>query len=135
MSIPPSERGISNNPENPEIKQKPIQELTREDMKLIAEKTEGKFIDNSRVYDFEIGSVAYRSGQYDIVELTLRKGTRDEIVLWLKGPGINAIFPNSCTANLGEKDLTVQKPTDSSPILAIEPGKITFNIKTNQRLT
>ena len=73
MSIPLSERGISNGPESAVQEGTPIQELTKEDMRAIAHITRGRFVDGSKVYDFELGTVCYYPDSHHLVSLTLRK--------------------------------------------------------------
>jgi len=132
MSIPLSERGISNGPESAVQEGTPIQELTKEDMRAIAHITRGRFVDDSKVYDFELGTVCYYPDSHHLVSLTLRRDPekKDEQIIWVKGTGIDCIFTSACEV-VTKKDSVIIRGKNSPTNLAIGQGKIRYIVPSN----
>lgn len=134
MSTPPkSELGI--NPELLPPEAKLVQNMTREDMQKIAEITGGKLNDKSKVYDFEIGVVAFKV-KNNYAYLTLRKGCpdKDNLVLWLQSGKIGSdhifhVFSSQHEVVMGENSVMIHEPNENySPVITIKPSEISFEI-------
>lgn len=132
MAMPPlSERGISQEPETTDQEGISVQELLKDDMRMIAEITGGRFSDDSSTYSFHIGNVIYPTGKFDAVFLTLREAPyREDLqVIHVRGAGIEYTFPSESKVTLDNEFVRIESPEAegiSSKILTAGKGEITF---------